>query len=51
MVNIYLSTKFPINSIDGFQEKEFYGRRTDGGRMTDSRCTSIDSCDATIKLV
>ncbi len=35
MVNIYLSTKFPINSIDGFQETSF----TDDGRTVDGRLT------------
>ncbi len=34
MVDSHLSTKFGINSLDGFWENMFYGRNTDG-RMTD----------------
>ncbi len=48
MVDSYLSAKFDINSLDGFWENAFYGRRTT--TMTDNRrprhgntCSSADS--------
>ncbi len=40
MVDGYLSTKFGIDSLDGFWENAFYGRWTDG-RTTDARATAL----------
>ena len=38
MVNRYLSTKFGVNSLEGFQENEFYVLR---GLMTDTPATAL----------
>ena len=48
MVERPLSTKFGINSLNGFWENAFYGRRTDG-RTDDGRLRNGITSAETVK--
>ncbi len=40
MVDRYLSVKFGVNPLDGFQENDVYGR-TDDGRPRDDSSSAV----------
>ncbi len=48
-MNSYLSTKFGVNLVNGFQENAFYGWSADG-QTTDGR-TAMDEPTTTLSLL
>ncbi len=46
MVDRYLSVKFGVNRLDGFQENDVYGRTTDDRRTDDDGRPHDDSSSA-----